>query len=93
MNQRTAQRYRSLRDGPPDAETGWIQAVEQVDSATATTTSRPCWHCDERVHVDRDAVVEAQACLVEDRDERAVETQLQLRFCSWACWHEWTAGS
>jgi hypothetical protein len=88
MNQRTAQRYRSLRDGPPDAD--WIRAVEQVDSATATTTGRPCWHCEDGVQVGGDSVVEAQACLVEVRDERTVETQLKLCSCSWACWHEWT---
>ncbi|QPV63626.1 hypothetical protein I7X12_03060 [Halosimplex litoreum] len=89
MNQRTAQRYRSLRDGPPDADTGWIRAVEQIDPATATTTSRPCWHCEEPVHLGRDSVVEARACLVEEREDRTVETQLHLRFCSWGCWHEW----
>jgi len=94
MNQRTAQRYRSLQEGPPDADTGWIQTVEQTDPVTAPSTSvRPCWHCDEPIHMGRDPVVEAQACLVEERNERTVEAQLQLRFCSWDCWHEWTAQS
>lgn len=86
-------RYRRLQDGPPDADEGWIQNVEETGpTLTAFDDSvRECWHCDAEIYVGREEFVTAHAILRKELGRTSTKVHPKLRFCSWDCWQDWAS--